>query len=81
MGGVIVEMEVVWIVTHPVSAHGVEGRGRCESSQIHFSIEQSHHMRGMPAPNHNGPCNLRGLFFIIITTYFSLDSSSELSLT
>ena len=39
MGGVIVEVEVVRVIAHPVSAHGVEGRGRRESGQVHLSIE------------------------------------------
>ena len=48
MGGVIVKVEVVWVIAHPISAHGVEGRGRCESGQINLSIKQGHHVRSVP---------------------------------
>ena len=51
MGRVIVEMEVVWVIAHPVSAHGVEGRGCCESGQVDLSIKQGHHMRSVPVGN------------------------------
>ena len=49
VGGVIVEVEVVWIVAHPVSTHGVEGCGCRESGQVHLSIKQGHHVRSVPA--------------------------------
>ena len=51
MGGVIVEVEVVWVVAHPISAHGVEGRGGRESGQVHLAVEQGHHMRSVPMCN------------------------------
>lgn len=51
MGGVIVEVEVVWVVAHPISAHGVEGRGGRESGQVHLAVEQGHHVRSVPMCN------------------------------
>ena len=48
MGRVIVEVEVVWVVAHPVSAHGVEGRGCREPGQVDLSIKQGHHVRSVP---------------------------------
>ena len=51
VGGVTVEMEVVWVIAHPVSAHGVEGCGRRESGQVHLAVKQGHHMRSVPICN------------------------------
>ena len=45
MGGVIVVVEVIGVIAHPVSAHGVEGRSRRESGQVHLSIKERHYVR------------------------------------
>ena len=42
-------MKLVRIVTHPVMAHGVDGRGQSEPGKVHFAVKQRHHMWNVPA--------------------------------
>ena len=44
---VAIVMKFVGVVAHPVPAHGVDGRGRCEPGQVYFTIEERHHVRNM----------------------------------
>ena len=52
MGGVT--SQLLGVVTHPLAAHDVEGRGVRESSQVNLAIKHGHHVGDVPGPRRGG---------------------------
>ena len=41
---VAIVTKIVWVVAHPITAHRVDGRGRCEPSQVYLTVKECHHV-------------------------------------